>query len=208
MNADQQLRACSLIFDEELERLRKVARHNDIAYAAAFRLCVDERVVPPLWLLREIDNLVTDLLKRERPNKRGRHAGRIARYRQDLRDYARWSAVEEIRERRAGYQEKAEDMATYSPELRRRYGCIDKIQRWFRYGTFQCASMSLLGTDAFAGSHTVRASYRRVSRRMRSPADAFRHYIFWGDFLKRIGVPWPGSYDSGMKFTPFYDLKP
>jgi len=207
MHSDQQLRQPSVLFDQELERLRKVARHNELAYAAALRMCIVEEVAPPLWLLQAIDELMLDLLKREKSTKRGRHAGRIARYCQDMRDYTRYDAVEEVRRRRQEYHEKADDMATYSAEQRKRYGCIDKIRKWFRYGTFPCASMYLLGTDAFASPSAVRASYRRVKRRSRSKEDALRYYVFWGDFLKRLGVPWPGSYDPGMKFTPFYDLK-
>jgi hypothetical protein len=208
MSTVQQLRPRSAIFDEELERIRKVGQHNDLAYAAGLRHCVVEGIEPPLWLLQEIDALLTNLLTREKPRKRGRHAGRIARYRQDMRDFSRWCAVDEVRRHRQEYKEKAEEMSKYSADQRRRYGCIDKIQRWFKYGTFRCAAMSLLGTEAFASPDTVRASYRRVERRMRSPAEAFRYYVFWGDFLHRIGMPWPGSYSTGMKFTPFYDLKP
>lgn len=54
MNSDQQLRPRSAVFDAELERIRKAARHNDLAYAAALRLCVNEGVRPPLWLMQEI----------------------------------------------------------------------------------------------------------------------------------------------------------
>jgi hypothetical protein len=208
MTTDTQWRPRSARFDEELERIRRVGRINDLAYAAGLRHCVVDGVEPPPWLVEEIDKLLTDLLTRERPRKRGRHAGRIARYRQDMRDFCRWCAVDEVRRRRQEYAERAEEMSAYTAEQRRRYGCIDKIQRWFKYGTFRCAAMTLLGTDAFASADTVRASYRRVEKRMRSKAEAFRYYIFWGDFLHRIGMPWPGSYSTGIKFTPFFDLKP
>jgi len=208
MCSDQKLRPPNALFDHELDRIKGASRHNDLALAAALRLCVVERVAPPLWVLEGVDELVTDLLRRERSAKRGSYAGRVARYRQDMRDYTRHDAVEEVRRKRQEFQEKADEMAGYSAERRKYFGCIDKILKWFRYGTFQCASLYLLGTDAFASPSAIRASYRRVARRMRSKDEALRYYLFWGDFLKRLGVPWPGTYDTGTKFTPFYDLKP
>jgi len=196
------------LFEEEIERLREAGKHNDIAYAGALHLCAQEGIAPPPWLVKVLDDLLTELLKRERSSKRGRSSGRVARHRQDLWDFERWCAVDEVRRLRRQTSEDVKRLENEQANIRRQFAHVFKAHEWLRYGTFECASMYLAGTYAWGSPSAVRASYRRVQKRMSSRTAAFRHYLIPGDFLCRVGIPYPLTLLPGNKLTPFYDLTP
>ncbi len=131
----------------------------------------------------------------------------MARCRQDLYDFDRWNAVHQIRELKAKNKNELEILKSWSNVDQRHVTRIHKTQIWLRrYDTFECASMSLTGCDAKAGREAVRASYRRVKRAMADRSAAYRHSLFTGNFLHRVGIDW--GYKTGKKIIPFYNLTP
>ena len=196
------------VFERELENYRKAAQHNDIAFAAAFHMCATEEKCPPAYLVKAVDELLIELLKGEKSKKRGRAGGRVARCRQDLWDFERFCAVDEVRRIREENPQRLESIKDCTPEERKVFAHFEKVRDWLRYGTFECASMYLAGTFAWGIPNTVRASYRRVRRALTTRSGAFRYYMFFGDFLGRVGIPYPATLRPGNKTTFFYDLKP
>lgn len=198
------------IHQRELNELKSLTVHRELAVAAALDYCAEEKICPPLWVVVEAAALICDLLKREKAQKRGRTAGRISRYQQDHRDLERWDAVEEIRRIRTSVKRNA--------ALRRAHGQTPKnssalrheerLIKWFRAGTFQCASMYLTGTGARVDTDAMRASYRRCNKRAGVKPFPDRYYRFDNRFLGKLGVPKLGARKPGSKFLFLYDLTP
>jgi hypothetical protein len=193
----------------ELNELKNVTVHRDIAVAAALDYCAEEGLPPPQWVVQEASALLCELLCKEKSQQRGRAGNRVTRYRNDQWDVERWNAVEEIRR----YRSKAK----YDAKLRREYGETPKNSKalwqreqmleWLRNGTFECASRYLTGRDAKVGSAAVRASYRRCIRRAGTGTFPNRYYRHHDRFLEKIGIPSLQDQKPGMKFLYLYDLK-
>ena len=83
--------------ERELNELKAVTVHSELATAAALDYCAKEEICPPPWVVKRAAELMCDLLNREKAERRGRTAGRIARYRQDLWDLERFDAILAIR---------------------------------------------------------------------------------------------------------------
>lgn len=191
----------------ELQSLKEMSVHNDIAFAAAMYYCMQHEICPPPWVVAGGAKLMIELLKREKSQKRGRAAGRIARYRQDLWDFERYDAVGQIRELRERFKREAETLEQY-PEYKKDYPHVAKAQKWLANETFECASMSLRGSFAAGGPVAVKKSYRRVKEAMRSGSGAHRYHLMFGDFVFKIGLDWPGAVRPGTKLAPFWELTP
>src|SRR6266511_2008123 len=77
---------------EEFDRLELESFQNMVqagvvvAVPAALHYCAEHEISAPAWLIKAALDLLCDLLKREKSTKRGRAAGAIARYRQDMID--------------------------------------------------------------------------------------------------------------------------
>lgn len=202
------------LHEEELDRIRAMCAQNDIAIAAGMYYCATEEICPPPWLVRGAAKLMIELLKREKSQKRGRAAGRIARYRQDLWDFERWSAVLEIREIRERNDKDLKELAARSAKQKlpkhqkELFQNLEKARKWLHQDTFECASMSLRGSHAYASAMAVKKSYRRVQEAMGTRSAAHRYHLMFGDFVFQIGLEWPGACKPGTKTVPFYDLTP
>jgi hypothetical protein len=199
------------IHQRELGELLKLTVHRELAVAAAMDYCAEEGVSPPLEIVKEAASLILELLKREKAQNRGRAAGRIARYQQDLWDVERWDAVEAVRRIR---QRVKRDI-----ELRRVHGETQDNSRamyheertvaWLRHhGTFACASMLLAGRDARVSAEAVRASHRRCRQRAGTGRTPDRYYIFDERFLRKLGFPHWIDRKRGTKLLPLYNLTP
>ena len=84
----------------ELDRFRRLTKHREIATARAMDYCVKYQIYPPEWLVVEAASLLIELLKREKPTKRGRTASCLARLQHEMWDVERWDAVKTVRELR------------------------------------------------------------------------------------------------------------
>jgi hypothetical protein len=81
----------------ELDSLRRLDSHQEIAIARAMDYCATHQIHPPEWLVEAAALLVVDLLKREKSTQRGRTASCLARFRHEFWDMERWDAVQEVR---------------------------------------------------------------------------------------------------------------
>lgn len=200
--------AMDRIHQRELNEMKNLTVHRELAVGAALDYCAEEGVTPPQWLVERSAALVRELLMREKALEPGRTGNRIARYKNDQRDVERWDAVEAIRRIRT----KTE----YDAKLRRQYGETPKNSRsmyhhermldWLRNGTFECASRYLAGRDARVGADAMRASYRRCIRRAGSGSFPDRYYVLDQRFLKKLGIADLNERSRGTKLLPLYDL--
>jgi hypothetical protein len=189
----------------ELNALRNLTAHQDIAAVAALDYCVEYEICTPPWVQKAVLQLVIDLLKREKSRKRGRAAGRVARLQQDQWDFERWDAVLEARRMRDKVKRELELHAEYG---RKPHKSLGKLDAWFDHKTFVCASMLLSGRNARAGADAMKASYRKVKRSLEDPTATTEYHIFEGRFLKSLGLEDIHERKPGTKMMPLYDLTP
>jgi hypothetical protein len=78
---------------------RMVEADITLGVPAAMHYCAEHELSVPPWLLKASLDLLCELLKREVSTKRGRSAGAVARYRQDMIDMTRWNEVCVLREK-------------------------------------------------------------------------------------------------------------
>ena len=196
--------------ERELNELKAVTVHSELATAAALDYCAREEICPPPWVVQKAADLMCDLLKREKAQKRGRAAGHIARYRQDLWDLERFDAILEIRRLRDRARSDVKIARSFGRKFQKskRYEHIKKRRDWYRYGTLQCASMYLTGRDAKAGVDAMKASYQRVCRNTDGKTVADQYYLFNEPFLRKIGIPGLADRKPGTKWFPLYNLTP
>jgi hypothetical protein len=193
-----------------LEEFRSETTHREMAITAAMHYCAEVGITPPQWLTSAAASLLRDLLKSQRTTKVGRNAGVLRRFRQDQIDLERWFAVNAVRDirKRADREKKAvEQESSQLPPKHLEYkrAQIARQRKWSRHGTLRCASMYLLGSEAFAGPEAVRASYRKIEKINISGED--RWCIFELDFLEKLGVA-PTDGTRGKKLLHLFDLTP
>jgi hypothetical protein len=191
--------------ERELDQLRNLTAHKQIAIAAAMDHCAENEICPPPWLTAAAADLLIALLKCEKSDKRGRATGRIARLQQDLWDIERWDAVLEIRRGRGIVERELDSSKFYEREPRPN---VMKFRAWYRHGTFACASMLLSGRNARAGIDAIKASYRKVKRNLEDPVEATKYYLFGDRFLKKLGLEGHMDRKPGTKMLPLYNLTP
>lgn len=196
------------LHERDLNNLKNMLAHRELAVAAAMDYCSEEQICPPPWLVAAAAELLRDLLKREKAQKRGRAAGHIARYRQAMWDIERWDAVLAIRRIRETIVNDERFMKAYPDDYRKRVEHHKKTRSWLRHGTYSCASMYLAGRDARAGADAIRASYRRVKRSYDGPATDTRYWFLEERFLLKLGFESLHDRKPGTKWTPLYNLTP
>lgn len=197
------------ILDEiELERLKKA--HDAgvvIAVPAALDYCLEHGLPPPSWLVKAASDLLCDLLTREKSTRRGRSAGAVARYRQDMVDFLRWNEVEVLLENQ---QRSTELLTTYptnpSPDQGDIYAEEVAKAEWLgtsRSRIYQCVSEVLEKTDAFGGPESIKRSHRQVQCAGRSPAQSSRYYLLPYRFLAKFGIDGDLGYGRYAKIRPW-----
>jgi hypothetical protein len=172
-----------------LESFRGLTEHREIAIARAMDYCVKNRICPPEWLVEEAASLMIDLLKRERPTRRGRTASCIARLRHEMWDAERWDAVITVREIRERCKREAKALKDHPNEAgldghKRR---LLTLRKWLSQGTLACAAKLLVGRNALASPSTINASYKKMEatrNKSTPPAGAW----FDDPFLKELGL--------------------
>lgn len=199
------------LFQRELDHLRGMASSGFVvAIPAALHFCQKWSQPVPDWLLAASTQLLCRLLKGDEPKRRGRAASHIARLRQDVIDYTRWSAVKEQRESQLDLLEQVQS-------IRMRHSDLpvairedrEKLQAWL--GTtleraFECSTMSLEGTTAYGSPEAIKRSYFKVEAHMADPVQRLRYKQLDPEFLKELGVKWEPFVRPGRKIEPMYNL--
>ena len=197
------------INERELNFLRAMTPHRELAVAAALDYCAEYDVCPPRWLVLASAELTRELLKRAKSRKRGRAAAPIARYRQDLWDIERWDAVVAIRSMQKKVQREVELAQKYQVigYLRRQEKMLNWLGRdWLR--AYECAAMYLTGRNARVGPDAMKASFLRVGRTIANPDLAMKYHLLEESFLKKLGFEGLQDRKPGTKLLPLYNLTP
>jgi hypothetical protein len=157
----------------------------------------------PSWVAGAAFEMICDLLKREKSNKRGRAAGVLARYRQDYIDLIRWNEVIVLEERQKRLNQALIDYASVADTFPEFYQSELRRAEWFgstRSRIFECVSEVLEDTEAFGSPLSIKRSYLAVERNNRHPTTACRYAFFDRSLLECLGVD-PDFCDSRKLLT-------
>jgi hypothetical protein len=195
----------------EMELLRQMlASGVVIAVPAALHYCHEYKCQAPDWLLAASLELICELLKSEKPKRRGRASSHIARYRQDRIDYDRWGTVVWMRDAQKDLAHQVE-VARSVPNVPRAYlKDREKLHAWLGSTldrAFQCATIILEGNESFASPDAIKRSYFKVERNMADPTKAMRYYQLYVEFLPKVGLKWEPFVRPGRKLEPLYNLE-
>ena len=179
--------------------------HTELGIAAAMHYCAEHQLTPSAELVTGACELIFSLLRNDKTHRRGRAAGIVARYRQDMVDYTRWDVVCEVRE-------KQKELPGTADELRQGNAPRDAIKEtdrmrrwagrdWLR--AYECASMILQRTDAHAGPDAIKSSYLRVCKN--SAGGKPRYRVLGRAIEKKLGIDC--SFQRRVnKFVAYYNL--
>ena len=126
----------STLHERSMSCKRAYSHGNKGAIFEAFLLCADHGEMLPKWLQLVLDDVIKEWLKRRGRNGRSW----LDQYKQDMIDFWRYSAVEELRDHGI------------------RWADTDK-------NIYELASELLSGSGAQCSPDTVKQSYRRVKKR-------------------------------------------
>jgi hypothetical protein len=193
-----------------LQSLETMGRGGSaIAIPAALNYCHKYGPDLPKWFVGAAAQFTNELVTRKKKAKRGRSAGPLDRYRQDMTDFARYDEVCTVREKQKEILQELERLR-HLPNLTA--GIVqdkEKMLAWVGQSlerAFQCASMILADTPAFGGPDAVKASYFRVKEAMLIPGQAYRYHILDSQFLVSLGIKPFELWEKVRKITPLFDL--
>jgi hypothetical protein len=208
MRDSAQIKRVSFFDEMELERLQKARDAGMVlAVPAAMAYCLEHDLAAPPWLVKSAFELLCDLLRREKSKNRGRSAGSVARYRQDMVDFIRWNEVLVLQENQ---QRSIELMRTYpacpSRDRTDIYAQEKAKAEWL--GTsleqiYECVSEVLEKTGASGGAESIKRSHREVRRNFRNPSQAYRYYQLHPLFLRKMGIEDDLGYGRHAKIHPW-----
>ena len=176
-----------------------------IAAVAAMDYCARHKRDVPKWLIAPAATLLCALLKCQR-SRRGRSSGIVNGYRQDLIDYDRWAAVDEVKQQRKELRIQLRQLHNVPGEKaarhRENYEEMLRAAGKSNLEAFDCASALVSGTSSEGSPETRKRSYQKVERAMRDPRMAMRYCMLDLDFVRRIAAQ-PRSPKVKIKKWPF-----
>jgi hypothetical protein len=190
---------------ERALEIYRIMFHKELGVASALHYCAEHGVTAPPWLVQAASEILFVLLRNDKTKKRGRSAGIVARYRQDMIDFERWDLVRQVRE-------KQDELPLVVDDLRKRdapQAMIDEHVKmrdwvgrdWLR--AYECASMILQGTDAHAGPDAMKSSYLTVKQN--NDERGLRYHVLGAQIEYRLDINC--NFQRRVnKGTPFYDL--
>ena len=173
-----------------LEDLR-VCWHREVSTVAAIHYCTTHQLAPPEWLIEDARNVLFSLLGNVKRERRGRASGALARYRQDMIDYARWDAVREVREKQTEIRKQVDELRAIPSVPKSLLEEREKMLFWVGHDwlrAYECAALILRGTDAAAGADAMKTSYLKVTRNQQDPSQSQRYQIFDPAVVSKLGV--------------------
>ena len=130
--------------------------------------------------------------------KLGRSSGPVERYQQDMVDYARWEAINDVREKQREFPEDLKELRA-RPNVSK--SIIEEKRKMLKrvgktwQSAFQYAATLVRGTPAFGGIAAMKASYYRVERNSKS--GRLRYHLLDPSFLGSIGMVHPMFWKTG-----------
>ncbi len=180
-----------------------------IAILAALNYCAKYGLDLPKRFVGAAAQFSNELVKKKKKGKRGRSAGPLDRYRQDMTDFARYDEVCTVREKQKMIPRELERLR-HLPNLTAGIAeDKEKMLAWVGKSferAFQCVSMILAETPAFGGPDAVKASYSRVKKAMMIPEQAYRYHVLDRQFLKSLEIMPFELWGKDRKITPLFDL--
>jgi hypothetical protein len=178
------------LHETELDYLKRMIESGVvIAIPTAKHYCVAHGIDVPIWLTRISIELECASLRRDRRKRRGRTANPIARHRQDMRHFDRWSAVCEVREKQDEIRvenEKLRKLPNVPPHLlKEREEMLNRVGSTLE-DACRCASDLLAKKESFGCPETMKASYLRVERESRDPKKAMCYHLLDPQFIRKI----------------------
>ena len=200
------------LHERRLDWLRVMVHGGSaIAIPAAVQYCAKSSLTVPEWLVQAAAVHYPELLRSGVPKKRGRSVSLVDRYRQDMKDYARWDEVKTVRRNQIEMREEV-DFLRANPKMASpsRLEDREKMLKWVGRSlnrAFECASMLLADDSAFGGPDAIKSSYLTVEKVNRTQSQPLRYHMFDADFLASIGIT-PVALRQGRarKVVPLYDL--
>jgi hypothetical protein len=193
-----------------LQSLETMGRGGSaIAIPAALNYCDKHGPDLPKWFIRAAAQFTNELVKKKKKAKRGRSAGPLDRYRQDMTDFARYDEVCTVREKQKEILQELERLR-HLPNLTA--GIIEDKERMLAWvgqsfeRAFQCVSMILAETPAFGGPGAIKASYFRVKEAMLIPEQAYRYHVMDPQFLLSLEILPFELWGKVRKISPLFDL--
>ena len=97
--------------DRELEWLQTMARGGgELASAAALFYCCRNKIAAPDWVVEAASVGYCKALNGTLTKKLGRSSGPVERYQQDMVDYVRWEAINDVREKQRKFPEDVKEL--------------------------------------------------------------------------------------------------
>lgn len=207
---DRPFSSLKALDETELEYFKLMTQSRvAVAVPAALHYCAKHELDAPRWLAVAAMELLCDLMRREKSNRRGRSCGHIARHRQDMIDFERWSAVFEVREKQKGIRKQVDEIRAIPTAPRSMLKEREKMLAWVGSSlnrAFECAAMLLEGSEAYASPEAIKRSYFQVERNSRDPKQALRYHLLDPQFEHKIGIKHQIAARPGKKIMPLHEL--
>jgi hypothetical protein len=193
--------------NRDLEWLRTMTRGgSELAPAAALFYCNKNKISAPDWVVESASVGYCNALNGTLAKKLGRSSGPVERYQQDMVDYVRWEAINNVREKQRQFPEDLKELRSRPniqksilEEKRKMLKLVGKT--WL--SAFQYAVTLVRGTPAFGSVAAMKASYYRVEKN--SKAARLRYHLLDPGFLRSIGLIHPMFWRPVRKVGPLYN---
>jgi len=152
----------------------------------------------PDWVIEAASVGYCKVLNGALTKKLGRSSGPVERYQQDMVDYARWEAINDVREKQREFPEDLKELRA-RPNVSK--SIIEEKRKMLKrvgktwQSAFQYAATLVRGTPAFGGIAAMKASYYRVERNSKS--GRLRYHLLDPGFLGSIGMVHPMFWKTG-----------
>lgn len=179
-----------------------------IGVIGALDYCLRLNINVPKSVLAEAIEIICTLLERERAPKGGRNAGLLARYRQHMRDFERFSVVEEVREQQKVIAGQVSDLSALTDAPPALLEDRKKMAAWTgKTGVhaYRVAGRLLRGTAAHADPETIKRSWMKVIASGREGTAGKRYVLLPPWLRRRLGVDFESK--EVKKPRPLFDLK-
>jgi hypothetical protein len=192
---DRPFHSLEELHQSKLNNFEKMSRLGaPLGIPAAADYCAEHSLVAPAWLTNAAAEWLCSTLRNGALKKRDRACGIMARYRQDMIDFARWDEVDVIREQQRAVRKKIKTLRKQSKIPRHVLNEQEELLNQLGHtldDAFAYASKRLEKTNARGRWDTMRRSYRRVEKAHKDPKNKMRYPVFSHRFLSKIGLKAP-----------------
>jgi hypothetical protein len=200
------MRPVDRLHQEHFERFRTLP-FPEIGVARALDYSEEHSVSPPSWVVRAASKLLAKLLSGKVPKGKGRHAGHVSAFEQELVDFERWNAVRAVQDIRATARRDDKFLKGCSEAITRSLAKhVEDRRVWLERDNYECAADLLLGRNAFATPRTIKRSFQRINKILDQRETVYTAAWFTESFLKSLGLEGMQEVRRGHKLRLFSDV--